>query len=227
MAYQPLYQAPPKWQLWLAARWAAFCAWWMWQPCRSQLQAGAQKALGRKLDANERRSFRRRLHGEDLRWYAAGEDDSNDSSEGQQAAAVQQVGRHRAPEEPAAEDPWHEVPPDLTEQQHASHRGATADWSPTGELRQIMAGELSPVETLKSVVISTEIRVPETAALAADVHQALDGWDDLFKPGLQRIDAIIAAAAGRQYPKAYIAERAREATQSWPIVVPAAELVSA
>lgn len=206
MAYQPLYQAPPKWRAVLAktsavaaARWAAFCVWWMYRPAAEV---------------------------DDLRWYAAEQESSNDSSEGQQAAAVQQVGRHRTPEQQPAADPWQEQP--LTEQQKDEHRGATADWSPTGELRQIMAGELSPVETLRSVVISTEIRVPETAALAADVHQALDGWDDLFKPGLKRIDAVIAGGLERQYPKQYIAERAREATQSWPIVVPrSAELVAA
>lgn len=225
MAYQPQYQAPPRWQVWLAARWRAWCAWWMYRPAaqvQTAMQAAAQDALGRRLSRRELRfltSSHRSENSADLRWYAA----EDESSEGQQAA-TEPVRRHRAPEEQQPVDPWQE-PAELTEQQRDEHAGATADWSPTGELRQIMAGELSPVETLPSVVISTEIRVPQTAALAADVHAALDGWDDLFKVGFKRIDDIIAAAAERQYPKAYIAERAREATQLIPIVT--SELVAA
>lgn len=98
------------------------------------------------------------------------------------------------------------------------HVGATPDWSPTDELRQLVHGEFTATGLLPQRVVQAEVKVPDADALADDVSAAFEGWDALFAEGFARLDEIIAAAlkgTAGAYDRAWAV---RERTQAMPTI---------
>ena len=97
----------------------------------------------------------------------------------------------------------------------AVHVGATLDQTPGGDIARTEADEpLTPTELLPSHVVRSEVRVPDTDALADDVHHALDTIDDAVADFGERIDALLAGFLAQPVP--YCVDRgAARARAAW------------
>src|SRR5262245_56931407 len=77
-------------------------------------------------------------------------------------------------------------------------QGATVDWSPTAEAAAVdpdpEPGEMTPLAKLPTRGLKPETRVPTSAALEADVHNAFDAhWDDALAGHRLAMDRAIEA----------------------------------